>query len=253
MNRKLIIGIATGALALILAGGAVYAESLPRTANTTAAQSTTTPSTQPNAPRRLRDGQLRMAIRLAHGLIQVTADTTGTQVKDVIAALKSGQSLSQYAQAHGKTDAEIIGAARTKLDDRLKQAVSSGRLTQARADALLKQFDDAAPKVMADQKLGDQLTDVRQYRRRFGAALIKATADVTGTTPEEVTAALRGGQSLAQYAEAHGQSADNIIAKLREQGEERLARMLEKARALLEKPGLGRNGQPTATPQAPTQ
>jgi hypothetical protein len=246
MNRKLMIGIAGGALALILAGGAVYAESLPRTASTTAAQSTATPNAQPNTPR--RNGQLRKAVRLAHGLIQVTADTTGTQVKDVIAALKSGQSLSQYAQAHGKTDAEIIGAARTKLDDRLKQAVSSGKLTQERADALLRSFDDAAPKVMADQKLGEQLTDVREYRRRFGAALIKATADVTGTTPEDVKAALQGGQSLAQYAEAHGKSADNIIAKLREQGEARLAKMLEKARALLEKPGLGRNPQPTTTP-----
>ena len=251
MNRKLLIGIAGGALALILAGGAVYAESLPRSVSTTAAQSTATPNAQPNMLP--RNGQVRKAIKLAQGLIRVTADTTGTQVKDVIAALKSGQSLSQYAQAHGKTDAEIIGAARTKLDDRLKQAVSTGKLTQARADALLRFFDDAAPKVMADQKLGDQLTDVRQYRRRFGAALIKATADVAGTTPEEVTAALQGGQSLAQYAEAHGKSADNIIAKLREQGEARLAKMLEKARALLEKPGLGRNGQPTATPQAPTQ
>jgi len=253
MNRKLIIGIAGGALALILAGGAVYAESLPRTASTTAAQSTATPNAQPSSPDRNRAGQLRKAVRLARGLIQVTADATGTQAKDVVAALKSGQSLSQYAHAHGKTDAEIIGAARTKLEDRLKQAVSGGKLTQERADALLRLFDAAAPKVMADQKLGDQLTNLRQNRRRFGAALIKATADVTGTTPADVTAALRGGQSLAQYAEAHGQSADNIIAKLREQGAARLADMLEKARALLDKPGLGRNPQPTATPQAPTQ
>jgi hypothetical protein len=246
MNRKLIIGVAGGALALLVAAGAVYAESLPRAASATAAQSTATPSPQPASPGANRP--VRKAVRLARGLIQVTADATGTQVKDVVAALKSGQSLSQYAQAHGKTDAEIMSAARTKLEDRLKQAVSGGKLTQARADALLKEFDAAAPKLMADQKLGNQLTDVRQNRRRFGAALIKATADVTGTTPEDVTAALQGGQSLAQYAEAHGQSADNIVAKLREQGEARLANLLEKARALLDKPGLGRSPQPTSTP-----
>jgi hypothetical protein len=246
MNRKLIIGVAGGALALLVAAGAVYAESLPRAASATAAQSTATPSPQPASPGANRP--VRKAVRLARRLIQVTADATGTQVKDVVAALKSGQSLSQYAQAHGKTDAEIMSAARTKLEDRLKQAVSGGKLTQARADALLKEFDAAAPKLMADQKLGNQLTDVRQNRRRFGAALIKATADVTGTTPEDVTAALQGGQSLAQYAEAHGQSADNIVAKLREQGEARLANLLEKARALLDKPGLGRSPQPTSTP-----
>jgi hypothetical protein len=246
MDRKLIIGISGGVLALILAGGAVYAEALPRTASTAAAQSTAAPNAQPGGPGRGRPA--RKAVRLARGFIKVTADTTGTQVKDVVAALQSGQSLSQYAQAHGKTDAEITGAARAKLEDRLKQAVSGGKLAQARADALLRSFDAAAPRVMADQKLGDQLTNLRQNRRRLGAALIKATADVTGTSPKDVTAALQGGQSLAQYAEAHGQSADNIIAKLREQGEARLANLLEKARALLDKPGLGRNPQPTATP-----
>jgi len=246
MNRNLLIGIAGGALAIALAGGAVYAEALPRAASTVAAQSTAAPNAQPNSPGAYRPA--RKAIRLARALIKVTADTTGTQVKDVVAALQSGQSLAQYAQAHGKTDAGIIGAARAKLEDRLKQAVSGGKLTQARADALLNQFDTAAPKVMADQKLGDQLADVRQYRRRFGAALIKATADVTGTSPKDVTAALQGGQSLAQFAEAHGQSADNIIAKLREHGEARLANTLERARALLDKPGLGRSPRPTTTP-----
>ena len=65
-------------------------------------------------------------------------------------------------------------------------------------------------------------------------------------------AALKQGQSLAQYAQAHGKTEDDILAKLREQGQQRLDKGLDKAKELIEKPGLGRgqgnSAAPTATP-----
>jgi hypothetical protein len=69
-----------------------------------------------------------------------------------------------------------------------------------------------------------------------------------------VLAALRQGQSLAQYAQAHGKTADDILAKLREQGQQRLDKGLDLAKELIEKPGLGRDGQPnnTSTTATPT-
>ena len=88
---------------------------------------------------------------------------------------------------------------------------------------------------------------------RLAQGLIKVTADTTGTTVHDVVVALQGGQSLAGYAQAHGKTADDIIAKLREQGEARLANRLEKAKGLLDKPRLGRGGSPTTTPQAPSE
>jgi hypothetical protein len=238
------VGIAGGALALALAGGAVYAGPSLRAA----AQAAPIATAQPNDPAAPGARQPRKAALLTLALIKATADTTGTAPKDVAAAVKGGQSLAQYAQAHGKTADDVVAAARAKLSERFKQAVASGKLTQARADDMLKQFDAAAPQVVADTQLGAKLADARQARQgRRGmvgrAALIKATADVTGTAPKDVRAALQGGQSLAQYAQAHGKTADDIIAKLRESGETRLAKLLDKAKGLLDQPGLGRGGQ----------
>jgi uncharacterized ParB-like nuclease family protein len=258
MNRKILIGIAGGALALALAGGAAYAgPSLNRSLSTAqAATPTATPGENPAGADAARPGRGRQrgkAALLTGALIKASAEVTSTQPKDVLAALRDGKTLSQYATDHGKTDADVIAAARKHVQDRLSQALGNGKLTQAQVDAQLKQFDDSAPKVMADTNLGKQIGRAVAKRHPAAAGLVKATADVTGTKPADVLAALKQGQSLAQYAQAHGKTADDILAKLREQGQERLDKGLDRAKQLIEKPGMGRGGQPdnaspTATP-----
>jgi uncharacterized ParB-like nuclease family protein len=257
MKRKILIGVAGGALALALVGGAVYAgPSLNRSLATTQA---TTPTAQPGgnptdagAARTGRGRQRGKAALLTGALIKASAEVTATQPKDVLAALRDGKTLSQYAKDHGKSDADVIAAARKNVQDRLSQALGNGKLTQEQVDALLKQFDDSAPKVMADANLGKQIGRAVAKRHPVAAGLIKATADVTGTKPADVLAALKQGQSLAQYAQAHGKTADDILAKLREQGQQRLDQGLDRAKELIEKPGLGRDktndAAPTATP-----
>jgi hypothetical protein len=255
MNRKLLIGIAGGALALALAGGAVYAgPSLNRSlAATQAATPTAQPggnSTSADAARTGRGRQRGKAALLTGALIKASADVTATQPKDVLAALRDGKTLSQYAKDHGKSDADVIAAARKNVQDRLSQALSNGKLTQERVDALLHSFDDSAPKVMADANLGKQIGRTVAKRHPVAAGLVKATADVTGTTPDDVLAALKQGQSLAQYAQAHGKTENDILAKLHEQGQQRLDKGLDRAKELIEKPGLGGNTNDTAGPTA---
>ena len=247
MKRKLLIGFSGGVLALALAGGAVYARSpLSATAAPAVAQATplpNAPASRQSAP--ARPG--RKAVVLVHELIKAIADATKTQASDVRSALQNGQSLDQYAQSKGVKSADIISAARATLSERLKIAVANGKLTQARADALLAQFDTNAPQTMTNTNLGKAFTRAGRRQLAGKAVLIAATAEVTGTTPQAVRDALQAGQSLAQYAQAHGKTADDIIAKLKEKGEDRLAQMLDKARALLNEPGLGRT-QPTTPP-----
>jgi hypothetical protein len=189
---------------------------------------------------------------LTTALIKASADVTGTQPKDVLAALRDGKSLSQYAKDHGKTDADVIAAARKNVQERLSQALANDKLRQTQVDTLLRSFDDNAPRLMADANLGRQIGRAVAKRHPVAAGLVKATADVTGTTPKEVLAALKQGQSLAQYAQAHGKTADDILAKLREQGQQRLDKGLDRAKELIEQPGLGRGqglpAAPTATP-----
>jgi len=252
MKRKILIGVAGGALALALAGGAVYAgPSLSRSFTTSQAAPTAQPAGTPSAAGAARAGrgqQRGKAALLTGALIKASAQVTSTQPKDVLAALRDGKTLSQYAKDHGKSDADVIAAARKNVQDRLSQALGNGKLTQARVDALLKQFDDSAPKVMADANLGQQIGRAVARRHPVAAGLVKATADATGTKPADVLAALKQGQSLAQYAQAHGKTADDILARLREQGQQRLDKGLDKAKELIEKPGLGRGNTDGATP-----
>src|SRR3954449_11020133 len=107
MQRKILIGVAGGALALALAGGAVYAgPSLERSfvATTQAAAPTAQPA-NPSAAGAARNGRGRQggkAALLTGALIKASADVTATQPKDVLAALRDGKTLAQYATDHGK-------------------------------------------------------------------------------------------------------------------------------------------------------
>jgi uncharacterized protein (DUF433 family) len=247
MKRTLMIGIAAGALALALAGGAVFAGPAIERSVAATAQATATPAPQPGGAQQKarRPGNAK---RLALLLGRATAEVSGIKPKDVLAGLREGKSLAQIAQAHGKTDKDIIAAARARLDKQLKQAVAKGRLTQERADTALAQFDQAAPQVVSDQNLGQQARRAVANKAPVAAGLIKATADVTGMQPKDVLAGLREGKSLAQIAQEHGKTADDILAKLRELGQQRLDKAVDRAKALIDKPGLGRGQQPGATP-----
>ncbi|MFL5805404.1 MAG: hypothetical protein ACJ8CR_27150 [Roseiflexaceae bacterium] len=243
MKRYLLIGLACGTLALALAGGAVLAgPSSERAAAVAAAQPTPAPTARPGAAKnKPRQGNPQ---RLARLLGRVTADMSGIKPQDVLAGLRDGKSLAQIAQTHGKTADDVIKAARAKLEEQLKQAVAKNRLTQDRADAMLAQFDQAAPQVMNNQNLGAPLRRGNEKRGPAAAGLVQATAEVTGMQPKDVLAELRAGKSLAQIAQAHGKTADDILAKLRELGQQRLSKALDKAKELIDKPGMGRGQQP---------
>jgi len=250
MNHKLLIGIAGGALALALAGGAAFAgPALDR--SSAAATQAATPTAQPGAAPAARAKQRGKAALLAGALVKASAEVAGTQPKDVLVALRDGKSLAQYAQSHGKSDAAVIQAARTNVQERLSKALGNGKLTQAQVDALLRSFDDNAAKLMADSNLGQQIRRAVARRHPVAAGLVKVTADVTGTTREDVLAALAQGQSLGQYAQSHGKTADDILAQLREQGQQRLNKALDRAKELIEQPGLGRDA--TGSAATPTE
>jgi len=255
MNRKIVIGIAGGALAMFLAGGIVLAgPAVERSAAAAAAQPTAAPTAQPGSAGAKKGPGNRQGrgARLALLLGRATAEVTGLQPKDVLAEVRAGKSLAQIAQAHGKTDKDVISSARAKLADRLKQAVANNRMTQARADAALAQFDQAAPQIVASQNLGRLGRRAGAQVKLARAALVRATAEVAGLQPKDVLAELRAGKSLAQIAQAHGKTGDDILAKARELGQQRLDQALDRAKQLIDKPGLGRNQQPSAAPTEST-
>jgi uncharacterized protein (DUF433 family) len=259
MKRYLLIGLVCGTLAL--AGGVALAgPSFERSATIAAAQATPAPTAQPDAPnpgsnRGPRQGDAQHSgrgkgQRLGMLLGRATADVAGITQRDVLAGLNDGKSLAQIAQEHGKTADDVIKAARAKLEERLKQAVADGKLTQERADATLTQFDQAAPQIMTNQNLGAPARRGVGKRNPAAARLVQATAEVTGLEAKDVLAELQAGKSLAQIAQEHGKTADDILAKLREQGQQRLDKALDKAKELIDEPGLGGDQAPEPSPTA---
>lgn len=148
MRRRMMAGIAGGALALALAlGGTGAVAAAPRAQEVA--------SLAQAGPRQ------RAAAALVSSLVRATAEVTGLRPREVVAELRAGKSLEQVAVANGKTAQDVIDAARAKLNQRLDRAVANGRITQHQADALLQAFDTNAPKVMSATDLGKRIEQRR--------------------------------------------------------------------------------------------
>lgn len=158
-------------------------------------------------------------------LLAATATVTGLTEEEVRTALQGGQTLAQIAEANNKTTADVIAAARSALQAQLAQAVADGKLTQAEADARLATFDASAEAQMTRAMPGRGLRGGATDGPRMNGSqvLVAATATVTGLTQDEVRTAQRSGQTLAQIAEANGQTADAVIAAARTTYQQQLA------------------------------
>jgi ribosomal protein S20 len=111
-----------------------------------AADGTATAPTDPSAQTAKGHPRLRLAVRRAAG--KVVADTLGVSRADLRTALKTGQTITDYATSLGKdpqtvTDA-LVNAANTKLD----QLVADGTLQQDRADTIKAKVPARVDKIM---------------------------------------------------------------------------------------------------------
>ena len=91
-------------------------------------------------------------------------------------------------------DAAVQKAIGQTLDDQVK----SGKLTQARADALKQRLAGKAPCAIAGQLRKVRTGKIAAYR----SALITASASALGVTPDALRADLKKGMSLSQVAAA---------------------------------------------------
>lgn len=227
MNSLMKQTIAGGALALTLALS-------PLTATPSFAAAPIAGLEQSQPPAR-RDGRQRIgAAALAASLIRATADVTGLTPQEVVEQLSAGKTLTQIASDNGQSEADVIAAARNRVDERIEQAIANGRLTRQQADRLLQAFDANAASVMNDPRLGKKIEWAR--RAPVAVSLVKVTADVTGLTPQQVVEQLRAGKTIAQIAAENGKTADDIMAEMRKRGQERLNQALERAEEMIDQP-----------------
>lgn len=227
--QKLALGLIGGLTAATLAfGNPIPSAAQIQSANTVL---TADPAASPDQLRQRAGGVVLVGMLVKH-----SADALGTTPREVMQELAQGKSLEQLLTAAGKNPSDVIAATRTTLEGRLKQAVANGRITQAQANRALLEFDAHAPQVMKNTEIGKRAEQAKNNMTRAG--LVKATADVTGKTPDEIVAELRAGKSLGQIARENGKTSDDVIAQLRTLMQERMNEALERAKQVIEQPGL---------------
>jgi len=82
-------------------------------------------------------------------VVKASAAYLGLKPAEIRAELKSGRSLAQIAQAHGKTSAGLQQAIVAAETVRLDKAVARGKLTAAREQAILQKLQARLPALLA--------------------------------------------------------------------------------------------------------
>lgn len=93
-------------------------------------------------------GRLGVRARLGAGAIKVAADKIGVAPKDLIAALRDGQSIADVANSKSVSPSDVVTALVDAGNQRIDQAVSNGHLQQDRADTLKTKLPELADKIV---------------------------------------------------------------------------------------------------------
>ena len=87
-------------------------------------------------------------------MVDAAAKALKITTTELLTQLRNGQTLAQLAQAHGTTEQAVtsaaLGAAKTQLD----QAVASGTLTQAQANAIYAQLQQRGAQLLTPRGRG---------------------------------------------------------------------------------------------------
>ncbi|MEY2422710.1 MAG: hypothetical protein QOI95_2777 [Acidimicrobiaceae bacterium] len=90
-------------------------------------------------------------LRVFEGMLQVSADTIGVSADDLKAALQSGQSVADVANAHSVKPTDVVTAIVAAGTAKLDQG-SGGMLTQEQRDALKRRLPDIADRFVNHTK-----------------------------------------------------------------------------------------------------
>lgn len=208
-------------------------------------------------------------IRFGADLIETVAELTGTDEEAVAEALEEGQTLAEYAEAHGVSADALLDELMSDAEERLAEAIQEDDLTEEEADLIRTELrEHLSDLINGDGPFGGfafghpdvpgELPFIGGIGSDFAVEFdpIETVADLTGTEIEEVFDALENGQTPAEFAAEYGVSEDDLVAAIMADAEERateavadgdlsqdeadeiLARLEERARAILNGEGV---------------
>ena len=128
---KKLIATITAAGLLSLGGAGIAAA-----ADNGGTNSNDPPTTQPQAKGK-HQGQFRKVRRQAiRAGVEAAAKTIGVEPKELVKAVRGGQTIAQVAQSKGVDPKDVVTAIVNALDAKVDQAVADGKIPEARATKL---------------------------------------------------------------------------------------------------------------------
>ncbi|PZE22108.1 hypothetical protein [Paenibacillus xerothermodurans] len=161
-----------------------------------------------------------------NNVVAQTATILGVEQDVVKEALKQGKSLLQIAQDKGINEDTLMQKLIDAEKEALAAAVSSGKLTQEKADKISSGMEDRIRKQVHGTGWGKVFNVDRKHMHQGFAkhevTLGHDTAEILGVTPEAVKESLKQGNTFAQIAQGHGLSEADYLQKLTDRHSQKL-------------------------------
>ena len=151
-------------------------------------------------------------------------------VDDLHAALKEGKTLAELAEEAGVDLQELkatAGAERqAAVRAAIEKAVEEGALSQERADQILERLESGVAPRGGMRPRGGGVPGFG-FKAGPGWAGSEALAEALGMTPDELSARLQEGATLADLAEAQDTTLDEVMEALRAAREDAMRAAIE--------------------------
>jgi uncharacterized protein (DUF433 family) len=161
----------------------------------------------------------------------VVAGAIGISRHDLVAALRSGKSVADVAKDHGVDPQAVVDALVHAVDQRIDQAVTSGRLDADRAATLKDKVEARVTKLVGATKAQRvKARHHRHLRRAVRRGAIAVIARTIGVDAKTVVQARKNGHSIADLAREHNVDPQKVIDALVAAGTKKVDALVTKGK-----------------------
>ena len=146
-------------------------------------------------------GRVHGGVRIAG---QTAAATIGVSAEELRNQVRSGKTVAQVSTEHGVDPANVVNAIVAALTQQIDQKAAAGTVDAARAEQAKQKLPDLANRFVNNTK---------SHRRGHGVLkdAVQAAAKEIGVSAGDLKQARKGGKSIAQVANEHDKSVDDVV------------------------------------------